>query len=153
MTTRMTPERRAEIKEINDIVRFPVSYSQVAVELLSELEAVEAERDKLQRHFDSCNSDQLVTLSLEVETWKERAQINGLKGFEFQNERDTLRIEKAKLIDIAKDLIDTMTWIMPKVHQGNHDGELSTCSKATCQAYREALERTQKACEYIQVQL
>lgn len=149
----MTPERRAEIEELNDIKRFPMSYSQVAFELLSELKRVEAERDKLQRHFNSCNSDKIVTLALEVETWKERAQINGLKGFEYQNERDTLRIENNKLRDVVKDLVDGMTWIMPKVHQGNHDGELSTCSKATCQAYREVITRAQTFCEYIELNL
>lgn len=35
--------------------------------------------------------------------------------------------------------VDALEWIMPKVHQGNHDGEFSECGKATCVEYRKAL--------------
>jgi len=38
-------------------------------------------------------------------------------------------------------LVASMEWIMPKVHQGNHEGEFQDCNKATCVEYRSALKR------------
>lgn len=37
--------------------------------------------------------------------------------------------------------VEALEWIMPKVHQGNHEGELSSCPKATCVEFRNALEK------------
>jgi metallophosphoesterase superfamily enzyme len=41
----------------------------------------------------------------------------------------------------AKELLELLKWIMPKVHQGNHEGDIETCEKATCVQYRKALEK------------
>lgn len=38
-------------------------------------------------------------------------------------------------------------WLMPKVHQGNHEGELSECPKAICIEYRTLLTSVQQMCE------
>lgn len=32
-----------------------------------------------------------------------------------------------------RELESALKWIMPKVHQGNHDGEIEQCQKATIQ--------------------
>lgn len=45
------------------------------------------------------------------------------------------------LIDTVKVMRDSLKWIMPKVHQGNHDGEFDLCKKATCVEYRKALNK------------
>ena len=37
-------------------------------------------------------------------------------------------------------LTEALEWIMPKVHQGNHEGEFESCKKATCTEYRHAME-------------
>ncbi len=34
-----------------------------------------------------------------------------------------------------KVLIEALEWIMPKVHQGNHEGEFEQCRKFTCSEY------------------
>lgn len=39
----------------------------------------------------------------------------------------------------ANKLQAALAWIMPKVHQGNHEGALSECGKATCRAYWDVL--------------
>lgn len=36
-------------------------------------------------------------------------------------------------------LIDSLKWIMPKIHQAYHDGVLEECGKATCAEYRSAM--------------
>lgn len=46
----------------------------------------------------------------------------------------------AYLIGLVKKYREALEWIMPKVHQGNHEGSLADCQKLTCQEYRKALE-------------
>jgi len=50
------------------------------------------------------------------------------------------RREKEWLVDRVKRLESALQWIMPKVHQGNHEGDFETCMKSTCVEYRKALE-------------
>lgn len=38
--------------------------------------------------------------------------------------------------EAVKKMAESLMWIMPKVHQGNHDGPLEGCGKATCIEYR-----------------
>lgn len=48
----------------------------------------------------------------------------------------------AAIADRNKDvevLIEALEWIMPRVHQASHEGELIECPKATCIEYRKAL--------------
>ena len=44
-------------------------------------------------------------------------------------------------------LEEALHWIMPKVHQGNHDGSFDDCGKATCVEYRNALSKAEKEFE------
>ena len=37
-----------------------------------------------------------------------------------------------------------MEWTMPKVHQAYHEGEFTTCQKATCSQYHKALAQLPK---------
>lgn len=43
------------------------------------------------------------------------------------------------LIEVVERQSGALEWIMPKVHQGNHEGEFISCGKATCQEFRQAL--------------
>lgn len=42
-------------------------------------------------------------------------------------------------IAVIEKLKSALEWIVPKVHQAYHDGELDVCQKATCDVYNEAL--------------
>lgn len=49
------------------------------------------------------------------------------------------KIEKLRAdLQIA---VEAMKWIMPKVHQATHEGEIHDCQKATCVEYRYALAK------------
>ncbi len=54
------------------------------------------------------------------------------------------RTDIPNMAKALKTAIESLQWIMPKVHQGNHEGDFETCSKATCQAYRETLAQMLK---------
>ncbi len=56
------------------------------------------------------------------------------------NIADSYRPDYKKLIQCIKEMRGALEWIMPKVHQGNHEGEFETCEKATCVEYRKAIQ-------------
>lgn len=39
---------------------------------------------------------------------------------------------------------EALKWIMPKVHQGNHEGSFEECGKATCVEYRRAFAQAEE---------
>lgn len=41
--------------------------------------------------------------------------------------------------------VDAFEWIMPKVHQAYHEGELSDCQKSTCAEYRKTLAKIKES--------
>lgn len=66
----------------------------------------------------------------------------GLAFKEYPNANFMLQGYELKfLFERIEKLEGALKWIMPKVHQGNHNGDLETCEKATCYEYRKALSR------------
>lgn len=111
--TRPSAERIEEIRRENRMQ----GGGGMEEELLNEIDALTEERDE----------------------WKDNERVSHelfeasqMDGAELQKSRDQLKARCAMLED-------TLRWIMPKVHQGNHDGPFDECPKATCLEYRKAL--------------
>lgn len=58
---------------------------------------------------------------------------------QLRSEIIALRKQLAEAVKRNAVLTEALDWIMPKVHQGNHDGEFGECPKATCMEYRKAM--------------
>lgn len=58
---------------------------------------------------------------------------------DFRNELTQARARTERAEALANRYKTALEWIMPKVHQGNHEGDFGTCGKATCIEYRQAL--------------
>lgn len=43
------------------------------------------------------------------------------------------------IVSAMIDGIDAFIWVMPKVHQAHHEGELENCTASTCREYNKAM--------------
>lgn len=59
----------------------------------------------------------------------------------WSSDTDWIITEMEKLKKANEIMREALEWIMPKVHQGNHEGDLADCPKATCVEYRKTLQK------------
>ncbi len=141
-------ELKAELEQAKaDYVRIENHWRDSIKEFQAEIERLKAERTKTTARggvaylwFDGKNGWQVTSFHP-----SEDPAIGWPRGKEtrmYVNYDEHLRVK-----EIAESLTakctkyrEALEWIMPKVHQGNHEGDFEQCPKATCVAYRQALE-------------
>ena len=134
---------RAEIDNLNSRQLYEASMTALFdenVKLKAENEILKSENGKLQLAMNKFEGEnealktQIKALIISRNSW--------IDAFN-SNEND--KVENSKLKQRIGKFREALQWIMPKIHQGNHERFFDTCTKAACIEYHKALAHDDEA--------